>query len=121
MFVINFNFGDAWWILCLGLVNLWDPEYTLSIITGRLQAWLQVKTLHFSYTGTLLKFYRQVLLVLMVIHLKSTALAYKISVPVYEKCKVFTCSYACNLHVIIDSECTVHVTLPKLRISLKTV
>ena len=24
--------------------------------------------------------------------------------PVYEKCKVFTCSYACNLHVIIDSE-----------------
>ena len=34
---------------------------TLSIITGRLQAWLQVKTLHFSYTGTLLKFYRQVL------------------------------------------------------------
>ena len=24
-------------------------------------------------------------------------------VPVYEKCKVFTCSYACNLHVIIDS------------------
>ena len=23
--------------------------------------------------------------------------------PVYEKCKVFTCSYACNLHVIIDS------------------
>ena len=34
---------------------------TLSIITGRLQAWLQVKTLHFSYTGTFLKFYRQVL------------------------------------------------------------
>ena len=34
---------------------------TLSIITGRLQAWLLVKTLHFSYTGTLLKFYRQVL------------------------------------------------------------
>ena len=26
--------------------------------------------------------------------------------PVYEKCKVFTCSYACNLHVIIDSVCT---------------
>ena len=23
--------------------------------------------------------------------------------PVYEKCKVFTCSYTCNLHVIIDS------------------
>ena len=22
---------------------------------------------------------------------------------VYEKCKVFTCSYACNLHVIIGS------------------
>ena len=54
-------------------------DHTLSIITGRLQAWLQVKTLHFSYTRTLLKFYRQVLLVLMVIHLKSTALAYKIS------------------------------------------
>jgi hypothetical protein len=24
-------------------------------------------------------------------------------VPVYEKCKVFTCSHACNMHVIIDS------------------
>ena len=24
-------------------------------------------------------------------------------VPVYEKCKVFTCNYTCNLHVIIDS------------------
>ena len=23
--------------------------------------------------------------------------------PAYEKCKVFTCSHACNLHVIIDS------------------
>ena len=41
--------------------SLWDFFNTLSIITGRLQAWLQVKTLHFSYTGTLLKFYRQVL------------------------------------------------------------
>ena len=24
-------------------------------------------------------------------------------VPVYEKCKVFTCNHTCNLHVIIDS------------------
>ena len=47
-------------VVC-GMILFFERKATLSIITGRLQAWLQVKTLHFSYTGTLLKFYRQVL------------------------------------------------------------
>ena len=59
-FSLRFSFH---YILCdmgyVGDVFLAIP--TLSIITCRLQVWLQVKTLHFSYTGTLLKFYRQVL------------------------------------------------------------
>ena len=47
---------------------------------------------------------------------KSTALAYKISgqcLYVYEKCKVFTCNYTCNLHVIIGSVIFIRTKFPK--------
>ena len=34
--------------------------------------------------------------------------------PVYEKCKVFTCKHTCNLPVIIDSE--VYLTFPPTKL-----
>ena len=40
--------------------------------------------------------------------------------PVYEKCKVFTCNHACNLPVIIDSVDDKGNNLDSSRISLKS-